>query len=130
MHSVFGIGFGRGNPRLRLLRIGGLVLLMAAGAIFHHHGRGYGAVRGLYYVIIVALLVAAFMRRRGGRRWPTFGAHTVSPSGEPFDRDLASGTSAAGSWPAPPLGGAVPSPEDEPDLADGPGPWRSAPPGN
>lgn len=126
---MFGIGFGRRNPRLRLLRIGGLVLLVAAGAIFHHHGRDYEAVRGLYYVVVVALLAAAFMRRRGGSRWPGR-PRGVIPPGEPLDRELGSQTSVAGPWPAPPLGGAVASPEDEPDLADGPGPWQGAPPGH
>lgn len=123
---MFGIGFGRRNPRLRLLRIGGLALLVAAGAIFHHHGRDYEAVRGLYYVVVVALLAATFMRRRGGSRWPAQ-SRTVTPPGEPLDRELGGQSSAIDSWPAPPLGGAVASPEDEPDLADGP--WQGAPPG-
>lgn len=122
---MFGIGFGRRNPRLRLLRIGGLVLLVVAGAIFHHHGRDYQAVRGLYYVVIVALLAASFLRRRGGSRWP---APTAVPPSEALDRGVGGRNPVADSWPAPPLGGAVPSPEDEPDLADGPGPWQSAPP--
>lgn len=127
MADVFGIGFGRRNPRLRLLRIGGLVLLVLAGAIFHHHGRDYQAVRGLYYVVIVVLLAASFMRRRGGSRWPARPPTAVPPSGS-LDHELGGRNPMVESWPVPPLGGAVPSPEDEPDLADGPVPWQSAPP--
>jgi hypothetical protein len=54
------------SPQLRSVRIGAIVLLLLAGAAFHHRGNVYLGIRIGYYVLIVGAL-AAFAWRRWAR---------------------------------------------------------------
>jgi len=60
--------FGRGGRNFWMLRLGILVLVLAAGAAFHYRGAGYLAVRGLYYVLIFGFIVSALWRNRARQR--------------------------------------------------------------
>ncbi len=85
MEAVFGLGgYGMNrNPRLRALRLGMLVLLLVAGALFNHRGHGYTVARGLYLVALVGLLGYSFLGRRRGRPARRAVADT-EPAVEPF----------------------------------------------
>jgi len=62
---IFG---GRGGRNFWIFRIGMLVLLLTAGAVFQHRGAGYWTMRSLYYVVIIGLVAAAALRNRSRRR--------------------------------------------------------------
>jgi hypothetical protein len=51
----------------RMLRIGLLVAVVVGGILFHHQGRGYDVMRGVYFVIIIGFLLWRLVMRASGR---------------------------------------------------------------
>jgi len=70
---------GRGNPSLRAVRLGLLVMVILAGVVFHHSGGVYDTIHVLYLVLIVGLLAFALVTRR--RRQPPGGTSAGSWGG-------------------------------------------------
>jgi hypothetical protein len=67
---MFGMGMGRGNSSLRMLRLGLLVMVILAGVVFHHSGGVYDTIHAIYYVLIVGFIVFAIATRRRSRQSP------------------------------------------------------------
>jgi len=97
--------FGRGGRNFWILRIGIIVLVLTAGAVFHYRGAGYWTIRGLYYALIFGFIVSAVWRNKGrqrgvGARGPgTFSGPSYGRGGMP-----------------PPFGGQYPSSQRHGDL--------------
>jgi hypothetical protein len=131
---MFGMGMGRGNSSLRMLRLGLLVMVILAGVVFHHSGGVYDTIHAIYYVLIVGFIVFAIATRRRSRQSPggtaggswggTSGGswgNTPPPAQPPPSSDPPGGT-AGGSWgnsPAP----TQPPPSSDPPAGTAGGSW-------
>lgn len=88
-----------------MLRIGILVLVLAAGAVFHYHGAAYWTVRGLYYALILSFVLTAVWRGKARQRGVGNGGPGTF-SGRPYPRGGMQ----------PPFGGQYPPSQPHPDL--------------
>jgi hypothetical protein len=98
--------FGRGGRNFWIIRIGILVLVLTAGAVFHYHGAAYWTVRGLYYALIAGFILTAVWRNKSRQRG---GLGTRGPgtfSGRPYQ----------GGGMQPPFGGQYPPSQPHGDL--------------
>jgi hypothetical protein len=77
--------FGSRNPQMRSMRLVLLVVLLVAGAAFHHTGATYTAIRVVYYAVILGALGFAFAlwRRSVSKHQAPPGAPTTTVPGAP-----------------------------------------------
>jgi hypothetical protein len=97
-------GFGSRNPQMRAVRIGLLVAVVAAGAVFHHSGPTYTAIRIVYFAVVIGFIGFALYRRSVAKH---------------HDPTIPGG---------PPGYGGPPAPGPSPTIPGGPRPPSSLPP--